>query len=121
MADLQVLPQPTRRVPIWVGGASTSSLERALAKGAGWHGLGTPEQLAPSVAWLRSHGAPESFVLSARTDWDGLATDPDVIRKQLNDYAELGIRHVIGVPTQRDADSWLRSVDALASLVAAVS
>ena len=119
MVDLQVLPQPTRRVPIWVGGAATAALERALAKGDGWHGLGTPEQLAPSIAWLREHGAPDSFVLSARTDWDGLTTDPDVIRQQLDGYAELGVEHVIGVPNQRDVDSWMKSVEAIAAVVGA--
>ena len=121
LVDLQVLPQPTRRVPIWVGGASTTALQRALDKGVGWHGLGTPEQLAPSVAWLADHGAPPSFVLSARTDWDGLTTDPDTIRHQLDDYRKLGFDHVVGVPVQRDTDSWMRSVDALATVVAAAA
>jgi len=119
MVDLQVLPQPTRRVPIWVGGAATAALERALAKGDGWHGLGTPEQIAPSIAWLKEHGAPDSFVLSARTDWDGLTTQADVIRRQLEAYAELGVGHVVGVPNQRDADSWMQSVEAIATVVGA--
>jgi probable F420-dependent oxidoreductase len=47
MVDLVVLPQPTRRVPILVGGSSTAAVHRAVTKGDGWHGLGTPEQLAP--------------------------------------------------------------------------
>jgi probable F420-dependent oxidoreductase len=117
MVDLQVLPQPPRRVPIWVGGESTAALRRALAVGDGWHGLGTPEQLAPSVAWLREHGAGDAFALSARTDWDGLVTDADVVHRQLDEYAELGFEHVVGVPVQRDIDHWMRSVDALATLV----
>ena len=44
-------------------------------------------------------------------------TDHDEIRRQLDRYRELGVDHLIGVPVQRDLDSWLRSVEVLAGLV----
>jgi probable F420-dependent oxidoreductase len=117
MVDLQVLPQPTRRVPIWVGGASLAALERAITKGDGWHGMGTPEALAGPIAWLRERRPEASFTISVRTDWDGLATEADVIRRQRDEYAALGVTHVIGVPSQRDGDSWMASVEKLAEIV----
>lgn len=117
MVDLVVLPQPTRRVPIFVGGSSASAVRRAATKGDGWHGLGTPEALAPVIKAVRELRPEESFTISARTDWDGLATDPDVVRRQLDDYLALGVTHLVGVPSQRDLDSWLRSVEALHQLV----
>ncbi|MGD9797045.1 MAG: TIGR03619 family F420-dependent LLM class oxidoreductase [Acidimicrobiia bacterium] len=117
LVDLVVLPQPTRRVPILVGGSSAAAVQRAASKGDGWHGLGSPEQLAPVAAAVRALRPEPSFVLSARTDWDGLATDADVVRRQLDDYLELGFTHVVGVPAQRDLDSWLRSVEALHAIV----
>jgi probable F420-dependent oxidoreductase len=118
MVDLQVLPQPSRRVPVWVGGSAPAALRRAVTKGDGWHGIGTPEQVADSLHWLAEHRPGDDYQLSVRTDWDGLATDHDDIRRQLDQYRELGVGHVLGVPVQRDLDSWLRSVEALATLVA---
>jgi hypothetical protein len=40
-----------------------------------------------------------------------------VIRRQLDDYLELGFTHLVGVPAQRDLESWLRSVEALQTIV----
>lgn len=117
MKDLIVLPQPTRRVPIWVGGSSTQAIRRASTKGDGWHGLGTPEALAPAIKAVRELRPEESFVISARTDWDGLTTDHDLIRRQLDAYVELGVSHLVGVPVQRDVDSWMASVEALHTIV----
>jgi probable F420-dependent oxidoreductase len=118
MVDLQVLPQPARRVPVWVGGLAPPALRRAVTRGDGWHGIGTPDQVAVALDWLVAHRPSEDYPLSVRTDWDGLATDHDEIRRQLDRYREMGVDHVIGVPVQRDLDSWLRSVEVLAGLVA---
>jgi probable F420-dependent oxidoreductase len=119
LVDLQVLPQPTRRVPIWVGGSAPAALARAVTRGDGWHGIGTPDQVTGSLRWLAEHRPGDDYQLSVRTDWDGLTTSHDEVRRQLDEYRALGVDHLIGVPVQRDLDSWLRSVEVLAGLVAA--
>ena len=116
---MEVLPQPERRIPIWVGGMSAPARRRAVEKGDGWHGTFTAaEELAPVLRELREARPDESFTLSTRVGWDGLSDDHDELRRQLDAFAEAGLQHLLVSPRQNELDAWLRSVEALADLVA---
>jgi probable F420-dependent oxidoreductase len=112
--DLKVQPLPEHPIPIWYGGHGEVAVRRAIAKGDGWQGafIG-PADAAPLVRRLRE-GRPEpSFTLSIRLNADGLTSDLDRFRKDVEGLASAGIDHVLTSPTQRDLDGWLRSVEAL--------
>jgi hypothetical protein len=51
-----------------------------------------------------------------RTSWDALRDDPNQIARELDDYIEAGIQHVVAEPVQRDVDSWLRCGEAFAKI-----
>ncbi|MGH9074392.1 MAG: TIGR03619 family F420-dependent LLM class oxidoreductase [Acidimicrobiales bacterium] len=110
---VKLRPKPSHRIPIWVGGASSGALRRAVDKADGWHGNVSPEAAAPIVATLKRARPEETFALSMRTAWDGITTPEDDIKQQAEGFAALGIDHVVATPAQGDLDSWLRSVDEL--------
>jgi alkanesulfonate monooxygenase SsuD/methylene tetrahydromethanopterin reductase-like flavin-dependent oxidoreductase (luciferase family) len=117
LRDLQVLPQPERRIPIWVGGASDAALRRAVELGDGWHGNVTEvRDVAPILKRLRAERDDDTFTLSNRQLWDGLITDHDQMRRDLDAFVSAGLQHLLVTPLQGDLDSWLRSVEALAAL-----
>ena len=39
MRAIRTLPQPGRRIPIWIGGVSEAAVARAIRLGDGWHGV----------------------------------------------------------------------------------
>lgn len=49
-------PKPTRRIPIWIGGASPAAYRRAGRIGDGWHpARATIEELVPAMDQVREH------------------------------------------------------------------
>jgi probable F420-dependent oxidoreductase len=115
--DLQVLPQPGRHIPIWIGGASPPALRRAIEKGDGWHGtFQRPDELAPTLRRLRDARPEETFTLSSRVGWDGLKGDLDAYRAEIEAFEGLGLQHLMASPAQGTLDDWLRSVEALAGV-----
>ena len=69
---IRALPQPERKIPIWVGGNSKPALRRAKALGDGWHGTRVPiDQIGPIVEDLRA-ARGKDFVVSMRLFWDPL-------------------------------------------------
>lgn len=118
IADQRVLPQPGRHVPIWVGGASERALARAVRVGDGWHGNVRPDDVAPLLGRLRDERPEPGFTLSLRVAWDGLADDPDAMRRDLDACEAAGLQHLMTSPRQADLDSWLLSLDALDTLFA---
>jgi probable F420-dependent oxidoreductase len=117
LRDLQVLPQPGRHIPIWVGGASPAALRRATTLGDGWHGTFMPaDETRPTLAKLRAARPEETFTLSMRLAWDGLTVDADDAHRELDAFAAAGLQHVLATPAQADLDGWLRSVEALHAL-----
>ena len=111
---MRTLPQPTRPVPIWVGGHAEPAFRRAVRLGDGWHGSRkTPAEAGPIVKRLRAERPEESFTLSLRTNWDALSDDPDTIRRQIAEYRDIGIQHLMFQPHQRHAEDWLRSAEKL--------
>jgi probable F420-dependent oxidoreductase len=109
MVDMRAKPQPTRPIPIWVGGHSEPAYRRAVRLGDGWHGaFQKPEETAAMTARLRSDRPEESFTLSMRTRWDAVEDSADEILRELDAYRKAGIQHLVAEPRQRDLDSWLR-------------
>ena len=58
-------------------------------------------------------------MISMRVDWDGLADDPDELRRRLAGYTAAGVDHIVTSVRQTDLDSWMRSVEVLRSVFAA--
>jgi probable F420-dependent oxidoreductase len=122
MVEMRVKPQPTRKIPIWIGGHSEPAFRRAIERGDGWHGaFQSPEKTAPMTDRLRRGRPEESFTLSMRTRWDALQDNPDDIARELEQFMESGIQHIVAEPTQRDQDSWLRCGEAFAKIFESVA
>jgi len=117
MTEMRLCPQPGRAIPIWVGGHSEAAFKRAVTRGDGWHGaFQTPEDAAEMTARLRSDRPEATFTLSMRTRWDALRDDSDDIARELEQYMEIGIQHIVAEPLQRDQDSWMRCSEAFARI-----
>lgn len=116
--DIRFLPKPARRIPIWIGGGVEAAFRRAVDKGDGFHVVGLePAEVAPIVERLRRDRPAGSFTISARTGWDPQGMDPDLIRRERDEFEAAGVQHMVAAPWQKDLDGWLRSMDQLAALV----
>lgn len=116
--ELRVLPQPTRAIPIWVGGSAEVAMRRGVRRGDGYQLIGlTPQQAADKVARLRADRPESSFTISLRTGWDPQGMDPDQIRAEVAAFEQAGVQHVVAAPWRNDLDSWLRSMDLLAAIM----
>ena len=116
--DLRVLPQPGRRIPIWIGGLSTPARRRAATRGDGFQAISTPpDELAPMIAELRAARPDDDFVVSYRTGWDPQGMDVAQIRDECAAYGEAGVEHVVSAPWRTNADDWIRSMEMLVEIV----
>jgi probable F420-dependent oxidoreductase len=116
--DLRILPQPGRRIPIWIGGSSEPAYRRAAVRGDGYQAVGlSVDQVGPVVDRIRRDHPDVAFPISLRTGWDPQGMEPGRIRDELAAFTEAGIQHVVAAPWRRDIDDWLRSMDLLAGLV----
>lgn len=105
-------PKPVRKPhpPVWVGGESRRSIERAVTHGDGWHPVGLgPEELAAKAREVRSllpDEKRESFVISLRRNVEinegrefgpeeTLRGMPGKIRDGIEAYREAGVDHLI--------------------------
>jgi hypothetical protein len=52
-----------------------------------------------------------------RTRWDPLEDDADTILRQLDDYRDAGVNHIVAELRQRTLDDYLRSIESLAALM----
>jgi hypothetical protein len=43
--------------------------------------------------------------------------EPDLIRRERDEFAAAGIQHVLSAPWRNNADDWMRSMEMLAALV----
>ena len=68
------------------------------------------------VLYDRRDRPDPSFTLSMRARWDALRDRSDDILRELDQYRDAGIQHIVAEPAQRDLDSWLRCVEAFAKL-----
>ena len=114
---IRALPQPERKIPIWVGGNSQPALRRAKALGDGWHGTRVPmDQIDPIVEDLRA-ARGKDFVISMRLFWDPLEDDQNSLQKMADGYATSGVDALILEPRQRALDDWLLAVEKLWNLL----
>ena len=117
LVDMRAKPQPTRKIPLWIGGHSERAFQRAVTVGDGWHGaFQSPEKTADMTARLRAARPEESFTLSMRASWDALRDGPDQISRELDQFMQIGIQHIVAEPIQRDVDSWMRCGEAFAKI-----
>lgn len=115
---MKVQPKPAHDIPIWVGGRSEPAFRRAAARGDGFHAIGLdPEGAAKVVERMRRDRPEESFTISLRTGWDPQGMEPDVIRRERDEFEAAGIQHVVSAPWRNDSASWMRSMELLAELV----
>ena len=115
IADMRMLPQPVKPIPIWIGGSSEAALARA-ARLDGWHGSRlSPEEALPVVRRLREKRPEPGFTISLRSSWDG--KDDGALGARLAAYGEVGIDHVLVEPAERALDDWLRAVERVAHAV----
>jgi probable F420-dependent oxidoreductase len=115
IADMRMLPQPVKPIPIWIGGSSEAALARA-ARLDGWHGSRlSPEEALPVVRRLREKRPERGFTISLRSSWDG--KDDGALGARLAAYGEVGIDHVLVEPAERAIEDWLRAVERVAHAV----
>jgi probable F420-dependent oxidoreductase len=115
---MKVQPKPAHRIPVWVGGRSEPAYRRAVQRGDGFHAIGLDAAGAARVVErLRRDRPEESFTISLRTGWDPQGMDPDVIRREHDEFEAAGIQHVVSAPWRNDSTSWMRSMELLAELV----
>jgi probable F420-dependent oxidoreductase len=115
---MKVQPKPAHTIPIWVGGRSEPAYRRAAARGDGFHAIGLdPEGASRVVERMRRDRPEESFTISLRTGWDPQGMEPDVIRREHDEFEAAGIQHVVSAPWRNDSASWMRSMELLAGLV----
>ena len=113
LVEMRAKPQPARHIPLWIGGHSEAAFRRAVERGDGWHGaFQSPADTAPMTRRLRRDRPEASFTLSMRASWDALRDDADDIARELDQFMEAGIQHIVAEPIQRDTDSWKRCGDA---------
>lgn len=114
---IRALPQPERKIPIWVGGNSKPALRRAKALGDGWHGTRVPmDQIDSIVEDLRA-ARGKDFVVSMRLFWDPLEDDQNALKEMADGYATSGVDALILEPRQRALDDWLLAVEKLWNLL----
>ena len=117
-SDIRVVPQPERTIPIWVGGGSDRAYRRGIEKGDGFHVIGLdPAGARTAVARLRADRPEASFTISLRTGWDPQGMEPDLIKRERDEFEAAGIQHVVSAPWRNNADDWMRSMELLAGLV----
>ncbi|MFN8040544.1 MAG: LLM class F420-dependent oxidoreductase [Acidimicrobiales bacterium] len=117
-ADLRVLPKPAHDIPIWVGGSGPRAHRRAVEHGDGFHLIGvTPDEAREPIARLRAERPEDGFTISLRTGWDPQGMEPDRIRREVEEYAAVGVQYVVAAPWRKELDDWLRSMELLAALV----
>jgi probable F420-dependent oxidoreductase len=129
--DVRITPPPAHRIPIWIAGSSSAAHDRAVRLGDGFHGLPTRNEpvnyhlqcgvstVPATVEEMRqARPDPEDFTISLYThEWDPGEFDADVIRRERDFFAEARVQHVVAAFAQRDAASWMRSVERLAMIL----
>jgi probable F420-dependent oxidoreductase len=118
---VKILPPPAHPIPLWIAGESEPAYRRAVAVGDGYHAGSwalPAAAMADAVARVRVERPDPAFVFSVYThDWDPFTIDHDVIRSEHDAYHAAGVQCVVAAPDQRDAETWLASVEELARLV----
>jgi hypothetical protein len=105
---------PAHRIPIWIGGASTGAVERAL-RNDGYHAMGIkPQDTKGLVDDLRSRHSDDNFVVSIRLAWDLSKQEVGEIAEQARVFDEAGVGSLHIAPDRGDINSWLATQETLA-------
>lgn len=114
---MTMTPMPISPIPLWLGGSSDAALRRTIRIADGWHGSGlTPAQAAPLVQKLRAGRPGDDFTVSMRVHWNG--HDFGVLKSLVDEFAELGVQHVMIGPVDRNIDDWDAVMDGVGKLAA---
>ncbi|MDN3563924.1 TIGR03619 family F420-dependent LLM class oxidoreductase [Paeniroseomonas aquatica] len=115
--EMTMTPMPISRIPLWFGGSSEPALRRTIRIGDGWHGSELPpDKAAPIVQRLRAARPEADFTVSMRVQWDG--QDRGLLHALVDDYAAIGVEHLLVAPKDRNLDDWEKVTDGVGSFVA---
>lgn len=96
LADAMSSPNPSREIPIWIGGNTEPALRRAAKLGDGWHATGAPPDVfADAVKKIRALKPSRKLTYSARLN---INLDPNV--SPIYDYRGAPRRRVSGTDDQ---------------------
>ncbi len=116
--SIRCKPQPSRHIPLWIGGHAPVALDRATSVGDGWHGgFISPQDSVPMIAHLRAARPEPEFAISMRTRWDPLEDDRRSILDEIEQYRAVGVNHVVAEPRQRTMSAYLESIEAMAEIL----
>jgi probable F420-dependent oxidoreductase len=114
---MTMTPMPPKPIPLWLGGSSEAALRRTVRVADGWHGSSlTPAQAAPIIQRLRAERPDAGFTVSMRVHWNG--RDLGVLRTAIDDFAAIGVQHIMIGPVDRNVDDWDSVIDGVGKLVA---
>lgn len=116
--NIRILPKPAHPIPLWIGGRAEAVFRRGVAKGDGFQMIGlTPDDARSTASRLRRDRPDTGFTLSLRTGWDPLGMNPDIIRRERDEFEAGGVQHVVAAPWRNGLDDWLRAMDQLIAIV----
>lgn len=95
---MAINPKPEKKIPIWVGGWSKKSIERAANLADGWMPLDKPEKYASSKKYLfeqlKENGRdPKEFKIMGRVTLGAKPMDQCV--KDYLQWVSLGVSHIV--------------------------
>jgi probable F420-dependent oxidoreductase len=114
---MTMTPMPISPIPLWFGAKTDAALRRTTRIGDGWHGSGmSPAEAAPIVQRLRAERPGADFTISMRFHWNG--KDFGVLRAGVDEFAAIGVQHIMIGPVDRNVDDWDAVIDGVGKLVA---
>ena len=116
ISEMTMRPQPMQPIPLWLCGTADAALARTVRLADGWHGTQQkPADVAPIVKRLRAERPGSDFTISMRWHWDG--RDLGELRARLDEFAAVGVQHVMVGPANREVDDWDAVIEGAGKLV----
>ncbi len=112
LSNMKFLPKPLQKPhpPLWIGGQTKKSIERAVRCGDGWHPVGlTPQEIEENIVYLNEllpDNKKQNFTISLRRNIEinetrrfgveeTLRGSPEKIIKGIGEYIEAGVTHSV--------------------------
>ena len=117
-ADIRVVPQPAREIPIWVGGGSDRAYRRGIEQGDGFHVIGLDPEGARrggrgcGPTGPRSRSRSRCAPAGTRRGWSPTTSSASATSSRPPASSTCSRR-----PWRNNVDDWLRSMELLAGLV----